>query len=525
MKTLRSHAAGTWHEARTGFVPLLNPSTEEQIARASSEGLDFGAILAYARERGGPALRALGFAQRGQLLKDASKALRERRAELLELSRINTGTTAADGSFDIDGATGALAYYAALSRTLGDHPFVIDGDAVQIGRSDAFCAQHVLVPRGGAAVLINAFNFPAWGFAEKAACAILAGMPVIVKPATATALVAERCVEILIEAGILPDGALQLVCGGAGDLLDRLGPQDVVAFTGSAATARSLRARPAVLAANPRFNTEADSLNAAVLAPGVTDGPTFDLFLRDVVREITQKAGQKCTAVRRVLAPAATLAHVRDALAAHLGAVVAGDPADASVTMGPVATADQLRDALEGIAQLARHAQVLVGSARRIDGVGAPAGRGFFVAPTLLVADDAESASAVHEREVFAPVATLLPYDGSAADAAHLVALGGGMLVTSLYGDDEEWLRAFLARGASHAGRIYIGSQGSAAEAPGSGVAFPHALHGGPGRAGGGEELGGLAGVRLYMQRVALQGARSLIDSVASPEAGDAGAT
>ena len=511
MKTLRSYVAGRWHEARNRFVPLVNPSTEEEVARASSDGVDFDAVLVHARERGGPALRELGFTARGQLLKDASRALREHRAELLELSRLNSGTTESDGSFDIDGASGALAWYAALARTLGDQPFLTDGDVVQIGRSDAFCVQHALVPRTGAAVLVNAFNFPAWGFGEKAACALLAGMPVIVKPATATALLTERCIGILVGAAILPEGSLQLICGGTGDLLDRLGPQDVLAFTGSAQTARTLRAKANLLAANTRFNIEADSLNAAVLAPGVDDGPTFELFVRDVVREITQKAGQKCTAVRRILAPAAALTHVRDALAERLRVVRTGDPRDPSVTMGPLATADQLRDALDGVRTLARDTRVIAGSDRRIDGIAAPPGRGYFLAPTLLAADDADHARAVHEREVFAPVATLLPYDGSPADAARIVELGGGMLVTSLYADDEDWLRAFLRHGGSLAGRVYIGSAASAGEAPGSGVAFPHALHGGPGRAGGGEELGGLAGIRLYTQRVALQGARSML--------------
>ncbi len=520
MKTLRSYVRGDWHEANGGFADLVNPATEERVARASSQGIDFGGVLDFARDRGGPALRSLGIAARGQLLKDASKALRDHRDELLELSRINSGTTKADGSFDIDGASGTLAYYASLARSIGDTAVIVEDAGVQIGKSEAFWAQHVLVPRRGVAVLINAFNFPAWGFAEKAACAIVAGVPVIVKPATATALVTERCIEILVQAGVFPEGAVQLICGGTGDLLDRLGTQDVVAFTGSADTARKLRSRPALLEANVRFNIEADSLNAAVLARGTVDGAAFDLFVRDVVREMTQKTGQKCTAVRRIVVPSAAAARVEEALAERLGRVVTGNPEDASVTMGPLSTADQLRDSLEGIARLAADARIVLGTGKRTDGVGAPAGRGYFVAPTLLRAQDAGRGGAVHEREVFAPVATLLSYDDSAADAARTVALGGGMLVTSVYGDDREWMRSFLAESASDCGRVYIGSQESAAEAPGSGVAFPHALHGGPGRAGGGQELGAMAGVRLYMQRVALQGARTLLQSLVGPEKG-----
>jgi oxepin-CoA hydrolase/3-oxo-5,6-dehydrosuberyl-CoA semialdehyde dehydrogenase len=362
-------------------------------------------------------------------------------------------------------------------------------------------------------VLINAFNFPAWGFAEKAACAILAGMPVIVKPATATAMLAERCVAIIIEAGVLPEGALQMVCGSPGDLLDHLTAHDVLAFTGSAATARSLRERPAIAAANTRFNVEADSLNAAVLAPGVEDA-TFDLFVRDVVREITQKAGQKCTAVRRIFVPRDRLDAVQDALIARLGNVVTGNPAETGVTMGPLATKSQLDDAIAGMQALGAAARRVHGSGDRIDGRGSPAGKGFFVGPTLFRADDPRATGPVHEREVFGPVSTLMPHDGRAADAAALVGLGGGMLVTSVYGDDADWIREFIAHGAAFAGRVYIGSAEAAGSAPGSGAVYPQTQHGGPGRAGGGAELGGLIGLRLYLQRVTIQAAPSILGAM-----------
>ena len=269
MRTLKSYVCGRWHEAASGFAPLVNPSTEEILAQASSDGIDFGAVLDHARETGGPELRSLTFAQRGALLKDMSKVLRDHRDELLDLSRQNNGTTKPDGSFDVDGASGTLAYYAALSKSLGDRRALVEGEGVQLARTEGFWAQHVLVPRRGVAVHVNAFNFPAWGFAEKAACALLAGMPVITKPATATALTTERCIELIVAAGILPEGALQLIVGGTGDLLDRLGPHDVLAFTGSADTARKLRHRPHLQKANTRVNVEADSLNAAVLAPDV----------------------------------------------------------------------------------------------------------------------------------------------------------------------------------------------------------------------------------------------------------------
>ncbi|HSK76520.1 MAG TPA: 3,4-dehydroadipyl-CoA semialdehyde dehydrogenase, partial [Thermoanaerobaculia bacterium] len=338
MKTLKSYVRGNWHEAQGGFVTLVNPSTEEEIARASSEGIDFGAVLAYARERGGPALRAMTFAQRSLLLKEMSKVLRDNRDELLDLSAKNTGTTKPDGSFDVDGGSGTLAYYFSIGRGLGERTFLPEGDGVQLAKTEGFYGRHILVPRHGVAVHINAFNFPIWGFAEKAACALLAGMPVITKPATSTSLATERAIELIVAAGFLPEGALQLIVGSTGDLLDRLGPQDVLAFTGSADTAKMLRSRDNLLEANPRVNVEADSLNAAVLGPDVADGSaTWGLFVKDVLREMTQKTGQKCTAVRRILVPAERMDAVQEALAGRLSEVVVGNPADPSVRMGPVA--------------------------------------------------------------------------------------------------------------------------------------------------------------------------------------------
>lgn len=518
-KTLKSYVEGSWHEAQSGFVPLVDPSTEEEIGRASSAGLDFAAALTWARDKGGPALREMTIAERGALLKAASKALRDHRDELLELSRRNNGTTVGDGAFDIDGATGTLAYYASVAKGLGERKTLVEGDGIQLSRSEGFWGQHLLVPKRGVAVHINAFNFPAWGFAEKAACALVAGMPVITKPATATALVAERCVEIIVEADLLPTGALQLVSGSTGNLLDLMGPQDVLAFTGSAATAQGLRRRENLLAANTRFNVEADSLNAAILGPSVSTGSaTMTLFLNDVVREMTQKAGQKCTAVRRILVPADRLETVQQALEERLGDVVTGNPAGETVTMGPLATAAQLEDAVQGVAELRAEAELVLGSGERIDGVGSEPGRGFFIGPTLLRTADAGGVVKVHQREVFGPVATLLAYDGTAAAAAEINALAGGTLVTSIYDDEPAWIGEFVARAGSTTGRIYVGSEGAAAEAPGSGVAFPQTLHGGPGRAGGGEELGGLVGVKLYMQRVALQGSRAMVEDLAKSQ-------
>jgi len=515
MKTLTSYLSGRWHAADRDFQLLVDPSTEEPLAQASSTGADFAGALDWARRGGGPALRELTFGQRGELLKAASKKLREHRDELLDLSRRNNGTTAGDGAFDIDGGGGALAVYGNLGLGLGDRRFLLDGGGDQLAKTEAFWSQHLAVPKRGVAVFVNAFNFPVWGFAEKFACAFLAGMPVIVKPATATALTAHRAVEILIDSALLPAGALQLIVGSTGDLLDRLGPQDVFAFTGSAATALQLRGKRNLLAASVHVNVEADSLNAAVLAPDAAPGsPVFDLFVKDVAREITQKAGQKCTAVRRIVVPRAHEAAATEALVARLARTVTGNPSDETVRMGPLATADQQRDALDGIAELLATTDLVHGSGQRIDGLGSPAGKGYFVGPTLLRSAEPLEKSPVHHREVFGPVATLLPYDGSAQQAGELVALADGTLVTSAYSDDADWLGELAAAAGSSTGRLYVGSESS--EGAGSGACFPQSQHGGPGRAGGGAELGGLRGLAPYQQRVAVQGHRGLVDRLAN---------
>ena len=520
MQVLRSFVAGRWHEATDGFSSLYDPSTEAEIARASSAGIDFGAALDHARQVGGPALRAMSINERGEMLLAASKALQAIRDELIELSVRATGTTRRDAKFDIDGAIFTLSHYGYLGKQIeGGGPYILQGDGAPLGRSARFWGQHLFVPLQGCAVHINAFNFPAWGLAEKAACAWLAGVPVLSKPATSTAIVTERSAVALLDTPGLPEGALQLVCGSTGDLLDRLGPQDVMAFTGSAATALKLRGKANLLEHSTRVNIEADSLNAAVLAPDVEPGgELWGLFIKDVVREITQKTGQKCTAVRRIFVPQDMLDAVQEALAERLGDVVTGNPTDGSVTMGPVATAQQLEDTIAGTAELAAEAEIVVGTGQRVEGVGAESGKGYYFAPTLLRRDDAAGADVLHRREVFGPVSTLLGYDGSAAAAGQLVAAGQGSLVSSLYTDKADFLGTYLAHGGSSSGRLYVGSTKVAGQMPGSGVAMPHMLHGGPGRAGGGQELGGMRGVELYLQRVALMGDRPTMDRLLQPE-------
>jgi oxepin-CoA hydrolase/3-oxo-5,6-dehydrosuberyl-CoA semialdehyde dehydrogenase len=515
MKDLGSYVSGKWIAGKGKPAELVNPATEEVLATTSTEGLDFDAALAFARETGGPLLRAMSFAARGEMLRAMSKAVHAKRDELLGLAQQNGGNTRGDAKFDVDGAIGTLAAYADLAPELGDGHVLADGDGIQLGRSARLFGQHVWTPRVGAAVHVNAFNFPAWGLAEKAATALLAGMPVVSKPATSTALVTHRMMEILVEADVVPAGVLSLVCGSAGDMLDRLGGQDVIAFTGSSVTATKLRAGKSVLAHATKINVEADSLNGAVLGPDVEAGSdVLNLFVTDVVREMTQKAGQKCTAIRRIYVPRAMVDTVLELLGERLSAVKTGDPSKDDVTMGPVATAQQLRDVVAGIERLTTCAKIVVGTGKRIDGLGAPAGKGFFVAPTLLHAPEPRPGDAVHEHEVFGPVATVMPYD-DVPSLVRLVAAGGGGLVTSVYADDKDFLRSVILGLAPHHGRLVIGSSKVAGQALPPGMALPQLLHGGPGRAGGGEELGGRRGMALYMQRTALQGDRALLEMLA----------
>jgi oxepin-CoA hydrolase/3-oxo-5,6-dehydrosuberyl-CoA semialdehyde dehydrogenase len=505
MRTLQSYVLGRWHTGTGKPATLFDPTTEGAIAECSSAGIDFAAALRHAREVGGPALRALTFAERAERLERLSKAIHAHREELIELSIENAGTTRSDAKFDVDGATGTLSAYARWGAELGPRRFLADGAGVQLGRTPRFWGEHVLVPRLGAAIHVNAFNFPAWNMMEKAACALLAGAPVIEKPGTPTALVAWRIAQIVVESGALPEGAYQFVAGAIGDLLDHLGPQDAIAFTGSSRTAALLRGHAAVVRHNVRINVEADSLNAAVLAPGLDpSGETFALFVANVALDMTQKTGQKCTAVRRVLVPRERVDDVASELAAALARTVVGDPRDAATRMGPLASAAQLADVRAGIAALSRSARVECGGAEKVRE------RGYFVAPTLLVAGDARSA-AFHAEEVFGPVASVLPYSGEAGEAAEIVGLGRGSLVSSAYSDDPAWLETFALAAGPWSGRIWLGSDRMAEQALPPGMVLPAMIHGGPGRAGGGEELGGLRGLSLYLQRVALQGFKSVV--------------
>jgi 3,4-dehydroadipyl-CoA semialdehyde dehydrogenase len=502
MQALESYVGGRWVKGGGAGYTLLNPATEAPLATASSEGVDLAAALGYARRTGGPALRALSFSERGALLKGMADALQDARDELLALNVANGGNTRSDAKFDVDGAIGTLLAYAELGGALGAGKFLIDGEGLQLGRSPRFHGQHVSVPRHGVAVHINAFNFPAWGLAEKAAAALLAGMPVLAKPATATAMAAHRAMQVIAEARVLPEGALQLLVGSPRDLPALLGAQDVLAFTGSGETGERIRALPNVIREGVRVNVEADSLNAAILGPEVAHrSDMYELFLKDVLRDITQKAGQKCTAIRRVLVPREILAAVKEDLVEMLAAIRVGDPADEETRMGPLTTEAQLQDVLSGIERLATEGARLAGKPGRL------AEKGFFVSPALFEIQDGK---AVHQHEVFGPVASLLPYT---ENPAAIVARGNGGLVCSLYAEDAAFIEAAVAGLAPWHGRIFLGHP-KIELSPGPGTVLPQLVHGGPGRAGGGEELGGRRALSFYLQRVALEGSRPVIQGL-----------
>jgi 3,4-dehydroadipyl-CoA semialdehyde dehydrogenase len=515
MTTIRSYVAGAWVEPAGKAQAIVNPATEEPIAEVAGGTVDWKRALHHARTVGGEALRGLSFGERGKLVKALSKLVHGHRDELLALAIANGGNTRGDAKFDIDGASGTLAAYADWGAAMGDVKFLIDGDPAQLTRSVRFVGQHIAVPRRGVAVHVNAFNFPAWGMMEKAAVALLAGVPVVSKPATSTALVAHRIVELIVENDLLPVGALSFVAGPVGDLLSHLDGQDLLAFTGSSDTARQLRGHERVVAASVRVNIEADSLNAAVLGRDLArDSEGYSLFIADVLRDMTQKAGQKCTAIRRVLVPTEMLEAVREDLAERLAAIKVGDPAREDVGMGPVATRRQLEDVRAGIARLREEADSVFGGDGAVEPVGVPAGKGYFVSPVLLQVRDAAHATRVHEHEVFGPVATLLPYSGAAAEAIALVARGGGGLVSSVYSDDRALLGEMALGLAPYHGRLFLGSSKLAGHAVGPGTVLPQLVHGGPGRAGGGEELGGARGLGFYLQRTAIAGDRPILEAL-----------
>jgi 3,4-dehydroadipyl-CoA semialdehyde dehydrogenase len=498
---LESYLAGRWSRGEGVETVLVDPVTGAELATVSAKGLDLKGALGFARTQGQSALRAMSYAERAKLVGAVADTLIANRARYEEIAIANSGNTKVDAAIDIDGGIGTLKYFSRLCAGLGDARMLLDEKPARLAKAENYQAIHLMVPRRGVAVHINAFNFPGWGLWEKAAVSLIAGVPVLAKPASVTALLAHAMVRDVVAAKVLPEGALSLLCGSAGNLLDALTSDDVVAFTGSADTAARVRGHPNVVATSVPVNIEADSINAALLAPDAALGSaSFDAFIREVVREMTVKAGQKCTAIRRILVPTERADAVAEALKAKLSAIKLGDPRQEDVRMGPLVTAPSGR--LDGIRRSRRPRWCAAARTPSIDGIDRS--RSAFAAPTLLKLKDAGGARAVHEVEVFGPAATIVPYRDE-HDACALVARGGGSLVASVYGEDQAFLASMVSEiGPSH-GRLLMVDPSIASAHTGHGIVMPQCNHGGPGRAG------------------QWRGARGLWPSPLSPAPGGAG--
>jgi len=510
---LQSYVQGQWFTAADAGTPLRSAVTGDEVAQISSTGVDVAAMLDYARSVGGPVLRELTFHQRAGQLKALGKLLMAGKDEFYALSTA-TGATAADSAVDIDGGFGTLLSYASKgTRELPNDTIYLDSGTEPIGRRGSFLGQHLYTSRRGVAVQINAFNFPVWGMLEKLAPAFLAGIPSVVKPASQTAYLTELVFRRIIESGLLPEGSMQLLAGSAQGILDHLGGQDMVGFTGSAGTAAKLRGHPNVVRAGVHFNAEADSLNCSILGPDATpDTPEFELYIKQLVVEMTSKAGQKCTAIRRALVPRALTDSVIDATREHLAKVVVGDPGTEGVTMGALASLEQREEVLRALKALVASATIVSGDPDNFAVTGADAQRGAFLPPILLRSDDG-AATASHDVEAFGPVSTVLAYD-NLDDAVTLAARGQGSLVGSLVTHDPSVARQVVLGIAPHHGRILVLDRDDAKESTGHGSPLPTLVHGGPGRAGGGEELGGIRGVLHHMQRTAVQGSPDMLTAI-----------
>jgi oxepin-CoA hydrolase / 3-oxo-5,6-dehydrosuberyl-CoA semialdehyde dehydrogenase len=507
---LASYVAGAWYTAPDEGSVLVDAATGDAVARISSTGLDTRAMVDHARRVGGPALRAMTFQTRAAALKDLATYLDGNKATYHELS-LATGATRRDGAGDIEGGIGtSFVFSSRARRDLPEGNLLVDGDVEPIGKGGTFAGRHVYTPLPGVAVQINAFNFPVWGMLEKLAPAVLAGVPSIVKPASQTAFLTAAVVRDIIASGALPEGSVQLVCGGTGDLLDLLGGGDFISFTGSAHTASMLRAADAVTKRATRFNAETDSLNCSILGIDAVPGTKeFDLYIREVAREITTKAGQRCTAIRRALVPASAVDDVISALRARLDKVIVGNPRNDTVTMGALVGLHQRDEVRGAVGALSRASRVVYGDPASVDPLDADPVRGAFMAPVVLLCDDA-ARTEPHDIEAFGPVTTLIPYV-TAEDAGAIAARGSGSLVGSIVSYDSDFIRDMVAMTAPHHGRLLVLDRDCADESTGHGTPMPQLVHGGPGRAGGGEELGGMRAVKHFMQRTAIQGSPAVI--------------
>ena len=511
---LKNYTLGRWIEGDGNGTALFHAVSGEELFFSTSKGLDFGGALEYGRKTGGTKLRKMTFHERARMLKALALFLNEKKKSYYSLSSA-TGATKADSWIDIDGGIGNLFVYASKGRReLPDESFYIDGNMEMISKSGTFVGHHICVPLEGIAIHINAFNFPVWGMLEKIAVNLLAGVPAIVKPATSTSYLTELVTRDIIASKILPEGALQLICGSVGDMFDHLTCQDVITFTGSAQTGRLLKSHPAVINNSVRFNMEADSLNCSILGPDASpDTEEFKLFIKEVAKEMTVKAGQKCTAIRRIIVPENLIQEVIKTLSEKLKGTVIGDPAVEGVRMGPLASKGQVKDVKEKVRQLMNSCEIVYGDLDQVKVIGADSERGSFISSILLYCKDPFKTSEAHSVEAFGPVSTVMPYR-STEEAAELAKMGKGSLVGSIFTADNVFAKDIVLGSACMHGRMVIINKDCAPESTGHGSPLPHLVHGGPGRAGGGEEMGGIRGVYHYMQRTALQGSPTTLTKI-----------
>ncbi|MEP7171210.1 MAG: phenylacetic acid degradation bifunctional protein PaaZ, partial [Bacteroidota bacterium] len=510
---LQNYAQGKWVTGGGNGQMLFNAINGAEVAIASSSGLDFAAMMNHARKTGGPALRKMTFHERGRMLKALAFHLLSKKDSFYKVSWA-TGATKADSWVDIEGGIGNLFANASLRRQFPDETFCLEGDVVKLSKGGTFIGHHICVPKEGVAIHINAFNFPVWGMLEKAAVNWLAGMPAIVKPATITSFLTEAVTREIIASGILPEGALQLIVGSANGILDHVLNQDVVTFTGSASTGKKLKAHPRLVEEAVPFNLEADSLNCCILGTDVkTSDPEFEIFIKEVQREMTTKAGQKCTAVRRIIVPENILEDVQIALGKRLASTVIGDPNAEGVRMGALAGKAQVEEVKQKVLELKKTQQIIFGDLDNFNVVGADKNKGAFMSPILFMNDNPFKNTDVHDIEAFGPVSTLMPYK-NIDEAIELAKMGKGSLVSSIITADDKIAKQYVLGGASMHGRILILNWDCAKESTGHGSPLPMLVHGGPGRAGGGEEMGGKRGVFHYLQRTAIQGSPSTITNI-----------
>jgi 3,4-dehydroadipyl-CoA semialdehyde dehydrogenase len=509
---LESYVEGRWVSGREEGRPLVNATTGEIVAHADASGIDPRAALAYARREGGAALAGLTFAERGALLKAIADVLTANRAKYGEIARINSGNTALDAAIDIDGGIGTLKYYARLGQSLGAAKAIIEAGEDQLAKDAVFFARHIWTSRPGAALQINAFNFPSWGLWEKIATALLAGVPSVAKPATATAWLSYEMMRDVLAAGIVPKGVLSLVCGGGNGLPDAIEATDSLAFTGSLDTANMLRSNPNILSKAARVTIEADSINATIIGTDAVPGTgVFDLAVREIVKALSVKAGQLCTNIRRIFVPASLLDQIKEAAVEAVAVLPLGDPADNSVKIGPLVNAVQRDAALVKLEQLKREASVVTGGGIPKGVAGADPKAGGFLAPTVLICPDPSAARAVHEVEVFGPCVTLMPYASLDSALAMAGPGGGGSLAVSVFTNDAAIAAKAAVGLAPWHGRILVANEEAGKNHTGHAIVMPQCVHGGPGRAGGGEELGGIRGLRFHMQRTAVQASPAVL--------------